>query len=196
MSNDLERIEPTDTKHEIIIMRPIESSHHKKSLNNTWSPWAVFGVLVAAIVVGNIIWWWGASVYAQHELGVALEKDRLEQQSLEQKNKIENEQFYRDMNRRTIENQQVQERVNIENSRDAWENYYKAQQLEAENLKRQANQNQQVEWKNISNGQNLKYDTHSQTPEEAKAETCKSWVNSNIVDPSPDKSQFIRANCG
>ena len=68
MNNEMQKQEP-----EIIVMRAPTGERHSQATNTAWSPWAMFGVIVAAIVVGNIVWWWGVAIYAEHKLGQAQE---------------------------------------------------------------------------------------------------------------------------
>lgn len=39
------------------------------------------------------------------------------------------------------------------------------------------------------------FETIKSNPKQIKEEDCKSWVNSNIADPTPDKRKYIKENC-
>lgn len=80
MNNEMQKQEP-----EIIVMRAPTGERHSQATNTAWSPWAMFGVIVAAIVVGNIVWWWGVAIYAEHKLGQAQEALAQEAKANEQK---------------------------------------------------------------------------------------------------------------
>lgn len=64
MSNELDP-QLQNLRPEIIVLRPNPSSRTLRSSNHAWSPWELFGVVVAAIVIGNIVWWWGSDFINQ-----------------------------------------------------------------------------------------------------------------------------------
>lgn len=199
MSNEIERIEPkiNSTPPEIIVMRSSTGEHLNQTNNNAWSPWALFGIIVAAIVVGNIVWWWSASIYAQHKLGEAAELAAQEIKANEQKRR---EIFYQEAARHELERHSRKE----ENARIAWEHYNAEQQrqeqekqLEERQREREFILAQQRQWQNQNqqNYQQLNSPSNAKTTEEIQAENCKAWINSNIADPSPDKKKYIKENC-
>lgn len=184
MNNEIQKPEP-----EIIVMRsPVSEPQTNK--NHVWTPWAIFGVVVAAIVVGNLVWWWGVSIYAQHKLGEAAELAAQEIKANEQKRR---EIFYQEAARHELERQSQKE----ENARIAWEHYNAEQQRQEQHRQREFILAQQRQWQNQNqqNYQQLNSLSNAKTTEEIQAENCKSWINSNIADPSPDKKKYIKENC-
>lgn len=199
MSNEIERIEPkiNNTPPEIIVMRsPVHEPQSDK--NQAWTPWAIFGVIVAAIVVGNIVWWWGVSIYAQHKLGEVAEALAQEEKANEQKRR---EIFYQEAARHELERHSQKE----ENARIAWQHYHAEQQRQEQDRQRKEREQerefilaQQRQWQhqnNYNQYKQLNNLSNAKTPEEIQAENCKSWINSNIADPSPDKKKYIKENC-
>lgn len=190
MSNDIERIEPQRSQDEIILLRPAREDRQPTLASNAWSPWALFGVIVAAIVVGNIVWWWSAKIYAEHELTVAAEQ--LAKQAKEEE-KVNRQLYYKELANAEI----AAQRQEAENARIAWENYNQERARQDEEAQRQFILAQQHQWqslntKNTSVSMGVKT---NQTPEEVQADNCKAWINSNIVDPTPDKKRYIKENC-
>lgn len=39
------------------------------------------------------------------------------------------------------------------------------------------------------------FESVKSNPKQIKEEDCKSWINSNIADPTPDKRKYIKENC-
>ncbi len=60
-------------------------------------------------------------------------------------------------------------------------------------LKRRENVAKQKAWeKSLENTKSTNQITISNT---SKEDDCKSWINSNIADPTPDKKKYIKENC-
>lgn len=185
MNNEIQKPE-----HEIIVMRsPISEPQTNK--NHVWTPWAMFGVIVAAIIVGNLIWWWSAKVYAEHELAVAAEQLAKEAKEAEKKQR---EIYYQELTRQQL----TAQRQEAENARIAWEHYNAEQQRQEQQRQREFILAQQRQWQhqnNYNQYKQLNSPSNAKTTEEIQAENCKSWINSNIADPSPDKKKYIKENC-
>jgi len=183
MNNENQRAD-----NEVIVMRAPTGEHHSQSSNNAWSPWALFGVIVAAIVVGNIAWWWSAKIYAEHQLAIAAETLVKE---LKAEEKRQREIYYQEMTRQQLQAQHQE----AENARIAWQHYNAEQQRQEEQRQRNFILAQQRQWQNQNNYKQLNSPSTAKTQEEIQAETCKSWINSNIADPTPDKRKYIKENC-
>lgn len=183
MNNNIQKSE-----HEIIAMRAPTGERHAQATNQAWSPWAMFGVIVAAIVVGNIVWWWGVAIYAEHKIGQAQEALAQEAKANEQKRR---EIFYKESARHELERQSQKE----ENARIAWQNYNAQKQRQEEQRQQDFILAQQRQWQN--QGSNTVQQGFSIPKEnaETKAETCKSWKNSQLIDPTPQKQKYIDSNC-
>lgn len=190
MSNEIKRIEPKVEREiqEIILMDDIRNRTQRN--NQAWTPWAMFGVIVAAIVVGNIIWLWSAKIYAEHELAVAAEQLAKEAKEAEKKQR---EIYYQELTRQQL----AAQRQEAENARIAWEHYNAEQQRQEQHRQREFILAQQRQWQNQNqqNYQQLNSLSNAKTTEEIQAENCKAWINSNIADPSPDKKKYIKENC-
>lgn len=191
MSNEIKRIEPKVEREiqEIILMDDIRN--RTQGNNQAWTPWALFGVIVAAIVVGNIIWWWSAKIYAEHELAVAAEQLAKEAKEAEKKQR---EIYYQELTRQQL----AAQRQEAENARIAWEHYNAEQQRQEQERQREFILAQQRQWQhqnNYNQYKQLNNPSNAKSTEEIQAENCKSWINSNIADPSPDKKKYIKENC-
>jgi len=183
MNNEIQKQES-----EIIAMRSPTGERHRQPSNNAWSPWALFGVIVAAIIVGNIAWWWGVSIYAQHKLGEAAELAAQEAKANEQKRR---EIFYKEAARHELERQSQKE----ENARIAWERYHAEQQRKEQQKQQDFILAQQRQWQNqgintVQQGFSIPKDNA-----ETQAESCKAWRNSQLIDPTPKKQKYIDENC-
>ena len=190
MNNDIKRIDPQleNLRPEVIVMRAPTGERQSQTNNNAWSPWALFGIIVAAIVVGNIAWWWSAKIYAEHQLAIAAET--LEKE-LKAEEKRQREIYYQEMTRQQLQAQHQE----AENARIAWQHYNAEQQRQEEQRQRNFILAQQRQWQNQNNYKQLNSPSTAKTQEEIQAETCKSWINSNIADPTPDKRKYIKENC-
>jgi hypothetical protein len=190
MNNEIKRIEPKVEREiqEIILMEDIRSRNQRK--NQEWTPWAMFGVIIAAIVVGNIVWWWSAKLYAEHELAIAAEQLAKEAKAEE---KRQREIYYQEITRQQL----AEQRQEAENARIAWQHYNAEQQRQEQQRQREFILAQQRQWQNQSknNYQQLNSPSTAKSTEEIQAENCKAWINSNIADPSPDKKKYIKENC-
>lgn len=79
---------------EITIRNPHVFGTRKPAADNL-TPWGIFGVVVAAVVVGNFVWWWGTALYAQHELALAQEKAEVQRQEAEKQLSERKAEYYR-----------------------------------------------------------------------------------------------------
>lgn len=183
MSNNIQK-----SDNDIIVMRAPTGERQSQTNNTAWSPWAMFGVIVAAIVVGNIVWWWGVSIYAQHKLGEAAELAAQEAKADEQKRR---EIFYKEAARHELERQSQKE----ENARIAWQHYNAEQQRQEEERKREFILAQQRQWQNQSSNTLKQGFSIPENNAQTQADTCKAWRNSQLIDPTPQKQKYIDENC-
>lgn len=182
-------------------MRPTDRPQSTRGSNAPWSPWELFGIIVAAIVVGNIVWWWSASIYAEHKLGEAAQALAQEAKEAEKKQR---EVYYQEMTRQEL----AAQRQEAENVRIAWENYNQVQKAQEEQNKRNFVITQQRQWEkgnnplpvidfNTKNTREIAFrNDKSFDPVKDKAEEeCRSWKNSYVLEPTSEKKKYIQDNC-
>ena len=183
MNNEMQKQEP-----EIIVMRAPTGERHSQATNTAWSPWAMFGVIVAAIVVGNIVWWWGVAIYAEHKLGQAQEALAQEAKANEQKRR---EIFYTESARHELERQSQKE----ENARIAWQNYNAEKQRQEEQRQQDFILAQQRQWQNQASNKMPQGFSIPKNDQATQEDTCKAWRNSQLIDPTPQRQKYIDSNC-
>lgn len=163
---------------EIVVMNP-HVYGGKGVTGNSWTPWSIFGVIVAAIVVSNLVWTWGNSLYAEQELAALREKAeaaRLESEKRmnEEKAKYYSEQGAADAEERRLQKEQDEQLAAA----------YRAQQmnLELQNQRLVETRTQKpiFVWSNRKTGE---------------SEDCNSWRSSNTIESTPEKRKYLRENC-
>ena len=162
----------SDDAKNITSLRTVEQSP------SVWTPWAMFGVIVCAIIIGNLAWSWLSLKYIEHEAETAIK----EYQAAEAKANEEAQAAYK---------KQMQELALEQEKQNTIE-----QQHEEAQKKQEVILAQQRAWENQSNpstkntGLTIPIDN-----EETRAETCKSWKNAQLIDPTPQKEKYIKNHC-
>lgn len=161
-----------DDAKNITSLRTVEQSP------SVWTPWAMFGVIVSAIIIGNLGWSWLSLKYVEHQAQAAIK----EYQAAEAKANEEAKAAYQ---------QQMQELALAQEKQNAIEQ----QRAEAQQ-KQEVILAQQRAWENQANpstkntGLTIPIDN-----EETRAETCKAWKNAQLIDPTPQKEKYIKSHC-
>lgn len=170
-----------DDAKNITSLRTVEQSP------SAWTPWAMFGVIVGAIIIGNLAWSWLSLKYLEHEAATAIKALEAAEAQAQKEAK---EAYYHDMNQATLAKQDQE----AENARIAWEHYNAEQQRQEQNRQHNFILAQQRQWQN----QDTKQDSGFSIPKndaETQAETCKAWKNAQLIDPTPQKEKYIKNHC-
>lgn len=154
----------SDDAKNITSLRTVEQSP------SVWTPWAMFGVIVCAIIIGNLAWSWLSLKYLEHEAETAIKEYQAAEAA-----------YKKQMQKLALEQEK--------------QNTIEQQRAEAQQ-KQEVILAQQRAWENQSNpstkntGLTIPIDN-----EETRAETCKAWKNAQLIDPTPQKEKYIKSHC-
>lgn len=118
-----DRVEPAHEPVEIIVMAPL----HRHKSHVVWTPAKIAAVVLAAVLGGSGLWWWGNDLYWQYQdemLAEQLAKEARQAKMAQEQQKIQQAWQAHIEQQRQLRNMRLKE---AEDAHIAWDNYYKAQ---------------------------------------------------------------------